>query len=168
EDAESKRPTVQVGDPFQEKLLLEACLEVMQMGGVVGIQDMGAAGMTSSTYEMAERAGTGVRIDLDRVPQREEGMTPYEIMLSESQERMLLVVEPEKAQSVLDVFSHWELDGVIIGEVIAGNDVELYWHSELISAMPASVLTSSVPKYRWPEAQPNDYESKLSFDAVSK
>ena len=163
-----KRPTVQVGDPFQEKLLLEACLEAMASGAVVGIQDMGAAGMTSSTYEMADRAGTGVKIHLDRVPQREEGMNPYEIMLSESQERMLIVVEKGKEETLLKIFKHWELDGVIIGEVIAGRDVELWWKDELVSSLPASVLTSSVPQYRWPEAVPADFESRSNFDPIAK
>lgn len=159
DDSEEKRPTVQVGDPFQEKLLLEACLEVMRTGAVVGIQDMGAAGMTSSTYEMADRAGSGVRVHLDRVPQREEGMTPYEIMLSESQERMLLVVERGRESEVTSIFSKWELDAVAIGEVIEGDRVELFWRGELISAMPAAVLTRSVPQYRWPERPPVDYQA---------
>jgi len=159
-DSAAKLPTVQVGDPFQEKLLLEACLEVMQTGAVVGIQDMGAAGMTSSTYEMADRAGTGVRINLEQVPQREENMNPYEIMLSESQERMLLVVKAGREQEVIDIFSHWDLDAVKIGEVIEGTEVELCWNSELVSSIPVSVLTSSVPKYRWEEATPYDFEER--------
>lgn len=163
EDSDEKRPTVQVGDPFQEKLLIEACLEVMASGAVVGIQDMGAAGMTSSTYEMADRAGSGVRIHLDLVPQREQGMNPYEIMLSESQERMLLVVEKGREDEVIKIFTHWELDVVKIGEVIEGSNVELYWHKELVSSIPPSVLVSSVPQYRWPEAKPGDYEEKLLF-----
>jgi len=165
EDSAEKLPTVQVGDPFQEKLLLEACLEVMQTGAVVGIQDMGAAGMTSSTYEMADRAGTGVRINLDQVPQREENMTPYEIMLSESQERMLLVVEAGREEEVKRIFSHWDLDAVKIGEVIDGTEVELCWNSEMVSSIPVSVLTSSVPKYRWDEAVPYDFEEKSSYIA---
>ncbi|MCO6431202.1 MAG: phosphoribosylformylglycinamidine synthase subunit PurL [Deltaproteobacteria bacterium] len=167
DDSEEKRPTVQVGDPFQEKLLLEACLEVFQSGAVVGIQDMGAAGMTSSTYEMADRAGTGVRIELDKVPQREEGMNPYEIMLSESQERMLLVVERGREEEVCRIFEHWELSAVKIGEVVDGKNVDLYWHGELVSSIPVAVLTSAVPQYRWPEKAPADYESRRSF-AVSE
>lgn len=164
DNSEEKRPTVQVGDPFQEKLLLEACLEIMKTGAVVGIQDMGAAGMTSSTYEMADRAGTGVHIDLDKVPQREEGMTPYEIMLSESQERMLVVVEKGKDQKIIDIFHHWELDAVKIGEVVDGKNVDLFWNSELISSIPVSVLTSAVPQYRWPEKEPSDFKSRIEYD----
>jgi len=167
ENSEEKRPTVQVGDPFQEKLLLEACLEVMRTGAVVGIQDMGAAGMTSSTYEMADRAGTGVRMHLDRVPQREAGMTPYEIMLSESQERMLMVVAKDRVDEVLAICHRWELDAVAIGEVIAGAEVELLWHGELVSSLPVSLLTSSVPQYRWPEERPADFEQRTTFEVAS-
>src|SRR5208283_3680971 len=117
EGSEAKRPNVQVGDPFLEKLLLEACLEAMQTGAIVGIQDMGAAGLTCSTCEMGGRGGTGVEIELDRVPQRETGMTPYEIMLSESQERMLLVAQKGREQEVFRVFQKWGLDAVEIGRV---------------------------------------------------
>jgi len=167
ESSAEKRPTVQVGDPLQEKLLLEACLEVMKTGKVVGIQDMGAAGMTSSSYEMAERAGSGVRIHLDRVPMREEGMNPYEIMLSESQERMLLVVERGGEEQVKQVFSKWGLDAVHIGEVTDQNEVELYWEGECVSSLAASVLTSSVPQYQWPEQEPSSYQERLAFDVFS-
>jgi phosphoribosylformylglycinamidine synthase len=156
DDSEEKRPTVQVGDPFQEKILLEACLEVMQSGSVIGIQDMGAAGLTSSTYEMADRAGSGLKIYLERVPQREEGMNPYEIMLSESQERMLFVIESGKEEQVRKIVSRWGLDAVEIGEVVEGGNVELYWENELVSSMPAALLTRSVPQYRWPEKAPQD------------
>ena len=117
EASESKRPNVQVGDPFLEKLLLEACLESMKTGAVVGIQDMGAAGLTCSTCEMGGRADTGIEIDLAKVPQREEGMTPYEIMLSESQERMLLVAERGREEEIFRIFRKWEIDAVAIGEV---------------------------------------------------
>ena len=167
-DAQEKRPTVQVGDPFQEKLLLEACLEAMATGVVIGIQDMGAAGLTSSSYEMADRAGTGIRVHLDRVPQRETEMTPYEIMLSESQERMLLVVKNGEEQKILDIFKHWELDALVIGEVISGRDVELYWKGQNVSSMPSAVLTSAVPMLRWPESAPADYERRLRFDLKSE
>lgn len=163
DDSESKKPTVQVGDPFYEKLLLEACLEVMASGVVVGIQDMGAAGMTSSSFEMADRADTGVRLDLDKVPQREEGMTPYEIMLSESQERMLLVVEKGKEQVVIDIVNRWELDAVQIGEVTADGNVDLYWHGEQVSSLPAALLTSSVPVYDWPIAEPAGRTERLEL-----
>ncbi|NDC37074.1 MAG: phosphoribosylformylglycinamidine synthase subunit PurL [Proteobacteria bacterium] len=164
DDSEEKRPTVQVGDPFQEKLLIEACLAVMQSGAVVGIQDMGAAGMTCACFEMADRAGTGVRIDLDRVPQRETAMTPYEIMLSESQERMVAVVQRGREEEVLKILRHWELDAVQIGEVIEGTDVELFWHGERVSSMPVALVTASVPQYRWPEERPSDFETRNSFD----
>ncbi|MCI0482770.1 MAG: phosphoribosylformylglycinamidine synthase subunit PurL, partial [Candidatus Dadabacteria bacterium] len=116
-EAEEKRPAVQVGDPFTEKLLLEACLELFKTGVVVGIQDMGAAGLTSSSTEMAERAGTGIRIDIEKVPRREESMTPYEVMLSESQERMLMVLEKGKEEIAEKIFKKWGLDFSVIGEV---------------------------------------------------
>lgn len=162
DDSEAKRPTVQVGDPFQEKLLLEACLEIMRTGFVVGIQDMGAAGMTSSTYEMADRAGTGVEIHLDRVPQRESGMNPYEIMLSESQERMLLVVKKGHESAVREIFERWELDAVQIGEVVPGREVKLFWHGQCVSEMPVDAVTSGVPEYRWPIAEPADFKERTA------
>ena len=117
EESQQKRPNVQVGDPFMEKLLLEACLEAMQTGAIVGIQDMGAAGLTCSSCEMSGRAGTGLEIDMQHVPQRETGMTPYEILLSESQERMLLVAEKGREDEVFRVFHKWGLDAVTIGVV---------------------------------------------------
>lgn len=155
-NSEAKRPTVQVGDPFQEKLLLEACLEAFRSGCVVGVQDMGAAGLTSSSFEMADRGNNGVKIHLDRVPQRESEMNPYEIMLSESQERMLFIVKAGEEQKLIDIFQRWELDAVAIGEVIAGANVELYWYGELVSSMPAQLLTSAVPEYNWPTKAPSD------------
>jgi len=156
DNSEAKRPTVQVGDPFQEKLLLEACLEAFKSGCVVGVQDMGAAGLTSSSFEMADRGDTGVRMHLDRVPQREDGMNPYEIMLSESQERMLFIVKAGQEDKLIEIFTRWELDAVSIGEVIAGGNVELYWHGDLVSSIPAKLLTSAVPKYNWPMTPPSD------------
>src|SRR5256712_6621184 len=117
DEAMAKRPTVQVGDPFLEKLLLEACLEAMRSGAIEGIQDMGAAGLTSSSFEMAARAGTGIELDLSLVPQRETGMTAYEMLLSESQERMLIVAAKGREREVLDIFKKWELDAVVIGHV---------------------------------------------------
>jgi phosphoribosylformylglycinamidine synthase II len=164
EGSEEKRPTVQVGDPFQEKLLLEACLEVMASGAVIGIQDMGAAGMTSSCYEMAERAGTGVVIHLDRVPMRETEMNPYEIMLSESQERMLLVVEKGREAEVFPIVQRWGLDAVEIGEVVAGDEVTLMWHAEVASRMPVHVVTAHVPQYKWPFEAPADFQETSSLD----
>ncbi len=164
DDSQEKRPTVQVGDPFQEKLLIEACLEVMATDAVEGIQDMGAAGLTSSAYEMASRAGTGVRLHLDRVPQREEGMNPYEIMLSESQERMLIIAKKGREDEILKIVNHWGLDAEKIGEVIPGENVELFWHGEMVSSMPVEALVNSAPQYRLPESQPADYEAKLEFN----
>lgn len=154
ENSEEKRPTVQVGDPFQEKLLVEATLELLKSGCVVGIQDMGAAGMTCACYEMADRANSGVRIDLNKVPQRETGMNPYEIMLSESQERMVAVVARGREREALAIIERWELDAAVIGEVIEGGDVELCWNGDCVSRIPAQLLTASVPQYRWPEQAP--------------
>jgi len=164
DNSEAKRPTVQVGDPFQEKLLLEACLEAFKSGCVVGVQDMGAAGLTSSSFEMADRGDNGVRMHLDRVPQREEGMNPYEIMLSESQERMLFIVKAGQEQKLIDIFKRWELDAVAIGEVIAGGNVELLWKGELVSSIPAKLLTSAVPKYTWPMTPPSDPSLTAQID----
>src|SRR5208282_3966982 len=132
EGSEAKRPNVQVGDPFLEKLLLEACLEAMQTGAIVGIQDMGAAGLTCSTCEMGARGGTGIEIELDRVPQRETGMTPYEIMLSESQERMLLVAEKGREDEVFRVFQKWGLDAVTIGHVINQPTMRVLQHGKAV------------------------------------
>lgn len=162
--SEEKRPTVQVGDPFQEKLLLEACLEVMQGDAVIGIQDMGAAGLTSSTFEMADRGNVGVDIHLDRVPQREDGMTPYELMLSESQERMLLIAEKGREEEVLAAFRKWDLDVVDIGEVVEGNAVRLFWHGELAADISAPFVTSAVPEIHWAAEAPADAEARQSFD----
>ena len=167
DNSEAKRPTVQVGDPFQEKLLLEACLEAFKSGCVVGVQDMGAAGLTSSAFEMADRGDTGVRMHLDRVPQREDGMNPYEIMLSESQERMLFIVKAGHERKLIEVFKRWELDAVAIGEVIAGGNVELYWHGEIVSSIPAKLLTSAVPKYNWPMTPPTDPSLTAPIDLGS-
>jgi phosphoribosylformylglycinamidine synthase II len=154
EESKQKRPNVQVGDPFMEKLLLEACLEAMQTGAVVAIQDMGAAGLTCSTTEMASRGGTGIEIDLARVPQRESGMTPYEIMLSESQERMLLVAEDGREREVLDVFKKWGLDAVVVGEVTDGGLLRVRDRTKLAAEIPAHPLAEEGPVYRRPIAQP--------------
>src|SRR5580765_6102804 len=131
EASEAKRPNVQVGDPFLEKLLLEACLEAMQTGAIVGIQDMGAAGLTCSTCEMGGRGNVGLEIELDKVPQRETGMNSYEIMLSESQERMLLVADQGREQEVLDIFAKWGLDAVDIGHVISEPKMRVLEHGQL-------------------------------------
>ena len=153
-DTEQKRPNVQVGDPFKEKLLLEACLEIMDRGLIVGIQDMGAAGLTCSTTEMAAKSGNGIAVDLDLVPQREEGMTPYEIMLSESQERMLLVCSREKLAEVQAVFAKWDLEAVNIGEVVAGGQVCVKWHGETVVDVPVSAVVDLCPVYTRPGRQP--------------
>src|SRR5262249_52901583 len=146
--APEKRPAVQVGDPFAEKLLLEACLELMKTEHVVAIQDMGAAGLTSSSIEMAGRGGAGIEIDLDAVPLREEGVTPYEILLSESQERMLLVAQAGSECAVIDIFARWDLQAVVIGRVTADGVFRARWHGEEVCALPVSSLTDSAPVYR--------------------
>src|SRR5258705_4638333 len=154
EESQQKRPNVQVGDPFVEKLLLEACLEAMRTGAVVAIQDMGAAGLTCSTMEMASRGGTGIEIDLAKVPQRETGMTPYEIMLSESQERMLLVAEKGREREVLDVFKKWGLDAVVVGTVTAGGLAVVKNHGAVAAQIPAHPLAEEGPVYNRPLAAP--------------
>jgi phosphoribosylformylglycinamidine synthase len=154
EESQQKRPNVQVGDPFMEKLLLEACIEAMRTGAVVAIQDMGAAGLTCSTMEMASRGGTGIEIDLAKVPQRETGMTPYEIMLSESQERMLLVAERGREREVLDVFKKWGLDAVVIGEVKDGELAVVKNHGVVAAEIPAHPLAEEGPVYQRPMAAP--------------
>jgi phosphoribosylformylglycinamidine synthase II len=150
EGSEQKRPNVQMGDPFMEKLLLEACLEAMGTGAVLGIQDMGAAGLTCSTCEMGARGGLGLTVELDRVPQRETGMTSYEIMLSESQERMLLVADKERAVEVLDVFSKWGLDASIVGEVTEKPHMVITQQGVLVADIPNQSLTDDAPLYHRP------------------
>ncbi len=150
EGAEQKRPNVQVGDPFMEKLLLEACIEAMRTGAVVGMQDMGAAGLTCSTCEMGARGGVGLEVELDRVPQRESGMTAYEIMLSESQERMLLVADRDREDEVIRVFEKWGLDAVIVGQVIAEPRLRILHHGQLVADIPNQSLTDDAPLYRRP------------------
>ena len=150
EGSEQKRPNVQMGDPFMEKLLLEACLEAMATGAVLGIQDMGAAGLTCSTCEMGARGGLGLTVELDRVPQRETGMTSYEIMLSESQERMLLVADKERAVEVLDVFSKWGLDASIVGEVTEKPNMVITQRGVLVADIPNQALTDDAPLYHRP------------------
>jgi phosphoribosylformylglycinamidine synthase len=150
EGSEQKRPNVQVGDPFLEKLLLEACVEAMHTGAVVGIQDMGAAGLTCSTCEMGARGGVGIEIELDLVPQRETGMNAYEIMLSESQERMLLVAESGREQEVLKVFEKWGLDGVIVGRVTNNGRLRVLEHGKLVADIPNTALTDDAPLYHRP------------------
>ena len=150
EESKEKRPNVQVGDPFMEKLLLEACLEAMHTGAVVGIQDMGAAGLTCSTCEMGSRAETGIEIDLALVPQRETGMTPYEIMLSESQERMLLVAEAGREEEVFAVFKKWGLDAVTIGRVTDDGMLRVKDHGKVVAEIPNRELADEAPLYDRP------------------
>jgi phosphoribosylformylglycinamidine synthase II len=155
EEALQKRPTVQVGDPFLEKLLLEACLEAMRSGAVAGIQDMGAAGLTSSSCEMAARANTGIELDLTLVPQREQGMTAYEMLLSESQERMLIVAHSGREREVVDIFSKWDLDAVVIGRVRDTGRMQVIHNGETVADIPVALLTDEAPKYQRPMSRPN-------------
>jgi len=154
EDAGAKRPNVQIGDPFMEKLLLEACLEAMQKGLIVGIKDMGAAGLTCSSCEMGARAGTGIELDLDHVPQREAAMNAYEIMLSESQERMLLVAEKSNEQAVFDVFHKWGLDVVTVGRVTNDGLLRVRQHGKIVAEIPNSALADEAPVYQRPLLPP--------------
>jgi phosphoribosylformylglycinamidine synthase len=151
EAAMEKRPTVQVGDPFSEKLLLEACLEAMRAGAIVGIQDMGAAGLTSSSCEMGARAGTGLEINLDLVPQRESGMTAYEMMLSESQERMLIVAKRGHDRQLMEIFHRWDLDAVVIGQVITEQRLRVLHKGEVVADIPNKALTDEAPRYNRPQ-----------------
>ena len=154
EQSKQKRPNVQMGDPFLEKLLLEACLEAMKTGAIVGIQDMGAAGLTCSTCEMGSRAGTGIEIDLQHVPQRETGMTPYEIMLSESQERMLLVAERGRENEVFQVFHKWGLDAATIGHVTSDGILRVKDHGRVVAEIPNRALADEAPLYDRPHTKP--------------
>ncbi len=153
EAALEKRPTVQVGDPFAEKLLLEACLEAMRSGAVTGIQDMGAAGLTCSTCEMGARGGTGVELDLDKVPQRETGMTAYEMLLSESQERMLCVATPGHERQLLEIFDRWDLDAAIVGRVTDDQRMRVFHKGEVVVDVPNAALTDEAPLYHRPMAE---------------
>ncbi|MGI8610724.1 MAG: phosphoribosylformylglycinamidine synthase subunit PurL [Sphingomicrobium sp.] len=158
EDSEEKRPTVQVGDPFTEKLLIEACLELMASDSIVAIQDMGAAGLTSSSVEMASKGGVGIRLDMNRVPCREEGMTPYEMMLSESQERMLMVLKPGREPEAEAIFRKWELDFAVIGTVTDTGRMELTWNGETVADIPLGPLADEAPLYERPYAIPKPPE----------
>ncbi len=159
EDAEEKRPTVQVGDPFTEKLLIEACLELMATDAIVAIQDMGAAGLTSSSVEMASKGGCGIRLDMNKVPQRETGMTPYEMMLSESQERMLMVLKPGKEAMAQAIFEKWELDFAVIGEVTDTGHMVLEWNGEVVCDIPLGPLADDAPQYDRPALSRDDYKA---------
>src|SRR5476649_1841440 len=150
EDSEEKRPTVQVGDPFTEKLLLEACLELMATDAIVAIQDMGAAGLTSSSFEMAAKGGLGLEMALDKVPMREEGMNPYELMLSESQERMLIVLKPGREDEARKIFEKWELDFAVIGHLTDTERMVLSWHGDIVANIPIPPLVTEAPVYERP------------------
>ena len=154
EDADEKRPTVQVGDPFTQKLLIEACLELMASDAIVAIQDMGAAGLTSSSVEMASKGGVGFALDLDRVPCRETGMTPYEMMLSESQERMLMVLKPGREAFARAIFEKWDLDFAVIGEITDTGRLTLSFGGEVVGDIPVSSLVDDAPEYQRPYAVP--------------
>ncbi|MDD3596339.1 phosphoribosylformylglycinamidine synthase subunit PurL [Sulfuricurvum sp.] len=154
EASKGLRPTVQVGDPFTEKLLLEACLELFKTDYVVGIQDMGAAGLTSSSFEMAGRSGSGMIMHLDKVPAREEGMMPYEFMLSESQERMLICAKKGSEQAIIDIFEKWDLDCAVIGEVTATGKMELFWHGEKCAEVPVDPVSEEAPVLDRPMSRP--------------
>ncbi|MDY0120916.1 MAG: phosphoribosylformylglycinamidine synthase subunit PurL [Sulfurimonas sp.] len=161
EESKSLRPTVQVGDPFTEKLLLEACLELFKTDHVVGIQDMGAAGLTSSSFEMAGRSGSGMIMHLDKVPAREEGMTPYDFMLSESQERMLLCAKKGSEEEIIKIFEKWDLDAAVIGEVTATGNMELFWHGEKVAEVPVDPVSEEAPELNRPMSEPK-YLSEIS------
>ncbi len=150
EDAEAQRPTVQVGDPFTEKLLIEACLELMATDAIEAIQDMGAAGLTSSSFEMASKGGCGVELWLDKVPMRETGMTPYELMLSESQERMLMILRPGREEVARTIFEKWDLDFAVIGRLTEGGRMKLTWHGETVGELPIDPLAEASPEYDRP------------------
>jgi len=176
----SLRPTVQVGDPFAEKLLLEACLELFKTDYIVGIQDMGAAGLTSSSFEMAGRSGSGMIMHLDKVPAREQGMQPFEFMLSESQERMLICAKKGYEDKVVEIFRKWDLNAEIIGEVTATGNMELFWHGEKVADMPVQPVSEQAPIYDRPVKEPaylasiknttiNDFakvENQKAFDTL--
>ncbi len=166
EESEAKRPSVQVGDPFTEKLLLEASLEALKTGAIVGLQDMGAAGITSSSSEMTARGGQGMTLDLDKVPMREEGMTAYELLLSESQERMLVVAEKGREQEIIDVFEKWDLNAVVIGEVVEGDKLTYIKDGEVKAEIPADslVLGGGAPQYERERKKPAYIDEVQNFD----
>src|SRR5689334_19581935 len=164
EKSAEKRPAVQVGDPFMEKLLLEACLEVMKTDALVGIQDMGAAGLTCSTTEMGSRGGAGIDIDVSLVPQRESGMTPYEIMLSESQERMLLVVKRGREHEVERIFEKWDLHAVKIGEVTSDGMLRVRDRGTVVAEIPNRALTDEAPVYGRPFSEPEYVKDVQQLD----
>ncbi len=165
-ESESKRPTVQVGDPFTEKILLEACLEAMRTDALVGVQDMGAAGLTSSAFEMADRGAAGFRLDLDHVPLREPGLTPYEIMLSESQERMLLVAKRGRQEEIVKIFQRWGLEVAEVGEVTGDGVAHIISGKREVATMPIAPLTKNAPMYRRPVKPPGDLAARQAAPEV--
>ena len=167
EQSEAKRPTVQVGDPFTEKCLIEACLELMRSDAIIGIQDMGAAGLTCSSFEMASNSGTGIEFDLDKVPQRETGMTPYELLLSESQERMLLVVKAGQEDRVFEIFERWDLDAAVIGQVVDGGRMKVRWHGKTVVDIPVDPVAASSPELDRATAPPADLRERQKLDLAS-
>ncbi len=166
DESEAKRPTVQVGDPFTEKCLIEACLELMRTDAIVGIQDMGAAGLTCSSFEMASNAGTGIELDLDRVPQRESGMTAYELLLSESQERMLLVARAGREREVQAIFERWDLDAVVVGRVTDDGRMRIRWHGEQVVDIPVAPVAHQSPELDRPVREPADRLERQKLDAA--
>jgi len=167
EESEEKRPAVQVGDPFMEKLLMEACLELIQSDALVGIQDMGAAGLTSSSAEMASKAGMGIEMNLDLVPQRENAMTPYEMMLSESQERMLIVIQKGREQEIIDLFHRYGLDAVAIGKVTNDEMLRLFHKGEVVTEIPVHALVKEAPVYQKPSSIPDYYLEYQQMEVVT-
>jgi phosphoribosylformylglycinamidine synthase len=161
DNSEAQRPTVQVGDPFLEKLLIEACLELMATDAIIGIQDMGAAGLTSSSVEMASKGEAGIELDLDQVPAREEGMTPYEFMLSESQERMLMVLKPGREAQAKQIFEKWGLDAAVIGVTTDTQRLTLKWHGQIVCDLPLGPLADEAPKYDRPHVAPHKTPAEL-------
>jgi phosphoribosylformylglycinamidine synthase II len=167
DDSEEKRPTVQVGDPFTEKLLIEACLELMASDAIVAIQDMGAAGLTSSSVEMASKGGVGIELDMNAVPCREEGMTPYEMMLSESQERMLMVLKPGREAEAEAIFRKWELDFAVIGRVTETGHMVLKWNGEIAADIPLAPLADDAPLYDRPHLSREEYRAWAEMKPLS-
>lgn len=167
EGSEAKRPTVQVGDPFTEKCLIEACLELMRTDAIVGIQDMGAAGLTCSSFEMASSGGTGIELDLDRVPQREVGMTPYELLLSESQERMLLVAKEGEEDRVFEIFERWDLDAAVVGRVTEGGRMKVRFAGEVVVDIPVDPVAANSPELTRPFSEPADLRERQKLDLAS-
>ena len=165
EQSEEKRPTVQVGDPFTEKRLLEACLELMAGGDIIGIQDMGAAGLTCSSLEMAGKGNVGIELDLDKVPCREVGMTPYEMMLSESQERMLLVARQGSEERVQAIFAKWDLDAAVVGRIVEGDRLKVFFGGEQVADLPTQPITEQAPVYERPMKRPAYLGELHAFDA---